>query len=105
MKVAFDLQDLKFRKQDMGTLHISFATQHARTRHRELGIKYQSGSMIHGKSRAHVLHGLPIATTFRKFPKGSTSAIRLAPANSITILSTPQPHPPVGGIPHSSASM
>ena len=46
-----------------------------------------------------------IATTFLNVPNGNTSAILLAPENSMTSLSTPQPQPPVGGMPHSSASM
>lgn len=59
---------------------------------------------------AHTLHApfrpfLAIATTFLNVPNGNTSAIRLAPENSMTSLSTPQPQPPVGGMPHSSASM
>jgi hypothetical protein len=45
-----------------------------------------------------------ILTTFLNVPKGSTSAILFLLANSMTSRSSPQPQPPVGGIPHSRAS-
>ena len=54
------------------------------------------------KKVAHVV--LAILTTFRKVPKGNTSAILFLLANSMTSLSNPHPQPPVGGIPHSNAS-
>ena len=49
------------------------------------------------------LLSLPNATTFLSVPNESTSAILLVPENSIHSLSIPQPQPPVGGNPHSSA--
>ena len=46
----------------------------------------------------------PPATTFLSVPNERTSAILLVPENSMQSLSIPQPQPPVGGRPHSSAS-
>ena len=45
---------------------------------------------------------MPEAINVFSVPNGSTSPMRFAPPKNMTSLSTPQPHPPVGGMPISS---